>query len=169
MQGGPRSRSWECRKCRRSLSSELSGTALDSHSGDDGQSSVWVKEERAFGGEGRLSSDNEGLRSPSASSGMGDSSRSMGGRECVDVGNVGGGDIGASQVMEPFFITKVESRIGRMQWCRLGSGVEQKFGSGMLRFGSELVGGGDGGKWKGFRGQICWSMGESSLDDGAVV
>jgi hypothetical protein len=150
--GGPRSRSWDCGKCKRTLSSELSGTVLDSHSGDNGQSKVWAKDEGAFGGEGRLSRDNEELRSSSssASSGMGDSSMSIGGRDCVEVSSVGGGDMGASQIMEAFFIMKVESRTGLEQRCVPESDVEQKFGRGIFRFGSELVSGGDGGKWKGF-------------------
>ena len=71
---------------------------------------------------------------------------SMGGRDCVEVGNVGGGDKGASQVNEAFVITKVESRTGLTQSCV--SDVVWKFGSGIYRFGSELVGGGDGGKWQ---------------------
>lgn len=151
MRGGPRSRSWDCCRWRKTLSSELSGTVLDSHSGDNGQSRVWVKDEGTFGGEGRLRRDNEELRSSSTSSGMGDSSMSMGGRDCVQVGSVGGGDIGASQVIDGFRMTKVESRLGLMQECGRGSEVEQKVGRGIFRLGSEDVGGGDGGKWKGFR------------------
>ena len=68
------------------LSSKLSGTTLDSQSGDSGQSKVWDKDEGAFGGEGRLSRNNEKLRSSPASSGMGDSSMSMSGKDCVEVG-----------------------------------------------------------------------------------
>ena len=40
---------------------------------------------------------------------------SMGGRDCVEVGNVAGGDMGASEVYEAFVTTKVESRTRLMQ------------------------------------------------------
>jgi len=121
VRGGPRSRPWDCCRCRRPLSPERSGTVRDSHSGDKGQSKVWGNDEGAFG-KGRLSRDNEAHRSSSCS-GMGDSSMSIGGRDCVEVGNVGGGDIGASQAIDSFFITKVESRTRLMQGCGPGSDV----------------------------------------------
>ena len=74
--GGPRSRSWDCCRWRRTLPSELSGTVLDVHSGGNGQS-VWVKDEGALDGEGRLNRDNGEHRSLSASFGMGDSSMTV--------------------------------------------------------------------------------------------
>ena len=66
VQGGPRSRSWDCWRCSRTLLSELCRTAHDSHLDDTGQSKVWGKDKGAFGGEGRLRRDNWGLRSSSA-------------------------------------------------------------------------------------------------------
>ena len=116
--GGPRYKSWNCYRWRRALPSELSGTALYSHSGDNPKSKVWVKGEGALDGEERLNRDNGEHRSSSASFGMGDSSTSMGGRDCVGVGNVGGRDMGSSQVGGAFVITEVESRTGLIQGCR---------------------------------------------------
>ena len=98
MRGGPRSRSWDCWRCKRTLSSKLSGTVLGSHSGDNGQSKVWGKDKRAVSGEGRLSKDNGELTSLSACSGLSDSPMVMGSKACVEVGDVGGGDIGVRKI-----------------------------------------------------------------------